>query len=256
MTLDLLTEEQWLNFWANYKGLPGQREGVLQLRKDMLAVKAGLLGADNDWIKRYRDNPPPTALPVQQEGMLLSRAITYFRQTDSKLKGDRDSSAADEMCFSSTMAMFANSFRPGLFRLPNGDDDYLQMLRAHGGKTGDAAAHVAQLSRLGIRADFVVDAGWDDLERQLQKGNPVGVGWYHNGPAVKPRRDHGHWSLVTGVSKTHVRMHDPNGEADLANGGYLKNLDGEGLLYSRKNWGPRWMAEGPNTGWAVIYAGA
>lgn len=252
MTLDLLTEEQFLNFFSNYKGLEGQRKGLLSLRRQMLAARPGLLGADNEWIKEYRNNP----LPAKSENsMILSRPITYFRQTDSKLQGERDSSAADEMCFSSTMAMFANAFRPGLFRLPNGDDDYLKMLRSHGGKTGDASAHIAELSRLGIQARFTQKAGWEDLKKELQKGNPVAVGWYHNGPASRPRRDHGHWSLVTGVSDTQARHNDPNGEADLAKGGYLSNLNGEGLLYSRKNWGPRWMAEGPNTGWAIIYAG-
>jgi hypothetical protein len=160
------------------------------------------------------------------------------------------------MCFSSTMAMFANCFRPGLFKLPNGDDEYLKLLESNGGQSGEAADHIRLLAKLGIKAEFVMDAGWDDLERQLAKGNGIGVGWYHNGPARKPKRDHGHWSFLVGINATHVRMDDPNGEADLVNGGYLPNLNGEGLLYSRKNWGPRWMAEGANTGWAIIYRGA
>lgn len=244
MTLDLLTEEQWLNFWANYKGLPGQRKGVLQLRKDMLAAKPGQLGADNDWIEQYRDNPKAPA----KEVMNRVADVVYFRQTDSRTgQGGR-------MCFSSTMAMFANCFRPGLFKLPNGDDDYLKLLNSSSGDTTDAAAHIKLLAKLGIKAEFVMDAGWDDLETQIHKGNPVGVGWLHHGPAGKPSGG-GHWSLMVGINATHVRMNDPNGEADLVNGGYLPSLNGEGLLYSRKNWGPRWMAEGANTGWAIIYRG-
>jgi hypothetical protein len=249
MTLDLLTEEQWLNFWANYKGLPGQKKGVLQLRKDMMGAKAGLLGADNEWIKEYRNNPEKGS--VEHEGMLLARPVPYFRQTDSRF-GTR---IANGMCFSSTMAMFVNAFRPGMFKLPGGDDEYLKMLNSHGGDTTEAHDHVEQLARLGIKTDFIDDCGWDDLEAELKKGNPVATGWYHNGPAARPKRDSGHWSLVIGINATHVLMNDPNGEANLVSGGYLANLDGEKLLYSRKNWGPRFMADGKNTGWAIVYKG-
>jgi hypothetical protein len=250
--MDLLTEEQFLNFFANYKGLPGQKKGLLRWRQDMLAVKPGLIGADNEWIKQYRDNPLPEP-PKQPATGVMNRVadIPYFRQTNSTIAG-----RADDMCFSSTMAMFANAFRPGLFKLPHGDDDYLKLLESNGGQSGQAADHVRLLAKLGVKAEFVTDAGWDDLEEQIHKGNPVGVGWYHNGPASKPRRDHGHWSLVVGINATHVLMNDPNGEANLVGGGYLPNLNGEKLLYSRKNWGPRWMAEGANTGWAIIYRGA
>ena len=247
MTLDLLTEEQWLDFWANYKALPGQKKGVLQLRQDMLSAKAGLLGADSDWIKSYRDNPKPPAPKV----MNRLADVIYFRQTDSTIAG-----RAHNMCFSSTMAMFADYFRPGTFPLPNGDDEYLKLLEGDGGQSGEAADHIRLLGKLGIKAEFVMDAGWDDLEEQIHKGNPIGVGWYHNGPASTPKRDHGHWSLVVGINGASVHMNDPNGEADLVNGGYLPNLNGKGLTYSRKNWGPRWMAEGANTGWAIIYKGA
>ena len=245
MTLDLLTEEQWLDFWANYKALPGQKKGVLQLRQDMLSAKAGLLGADSDWIKSYRDNPKPPAPKV----MNRLADVVYFRQTDSR------TSEGDRMCFSSTMAMFATYFRPGLFNLPNGDDDYLGLLKADGGDTTDAAAHIKLLAKLGIKAEFVKNAGWDDLEEQIHKGNPIGVGWLHHGPSSAPSGG-GHWSLVVGINGASVHMNDPNGEADLVNGGYLPNLNGKGLTYSRKNWGPRWMVEGANTGWAIIYKGA
>jgi hypothetical protein len=34
-------------------------------------------------------------------------------------------------------------------------------------------------------------------------------------------------------------------------GEYL-NSRGGGVAYSRKNWGPRWLVEGPRSGWAII----
>ena len=46
-------------------------------------------------------------------------------------------------------------------------------------------------------------------------------------------------------------MHDPNGEADLVQGGYCSTTGerGRAQRYSSRNWGPRWMVEGPGRGW-------
>ncbi|MFM7674539.1 MAG: hypothetical protein ACKO5F_02880 [Synechococcus sp.] len=46
-------------------------------------------------------------------------------------------------------------------------------------------------------------------------------------------------------------MHDPNGEADLVNGGYVSTAIGSGRKqrYSERNWGRRWLLEGPGSGW-------
>ena len=49
-------------------------------------------------------------------------------------------------------------------------------------------------------------------------------------------------------------MHDPNGEADLVNGGYLPNLNGASQRYSRKNGGPRGLVDGPRSGWMIQVA--
>jgi hypothetical protein len=46
-------------------------------------------------------------------------------------------------------------------------------------------------------------------------------------------------------------VHDPFGEADLVSGATLGGV-ARFMKYSRRNFGPRWMVEGANTGWAVI----
>jgi hypothetical protein len=48
-------------------------------------------------------------------------------------------------------------------------------------------------------------------------------------------------------------MHDPNGEADLVNGGYVNTAIGSGQAqrYSERNWGCRWMVEGAGCGWWI-----
>jgi hypothetical protein len=45
-------------------------------------------------------------------------------------------------------------------------------------------------------------------------------------------------------------MNDPNGEADLVNGGYTRNRNGANLGYSAANWNPRWMVRGTG-GWML-----
>jgi hypothetical protein len=50
-------------------------------------------------------------------------------------------------------------------------------------------------------------------------------------------------------------MHDPNGEGDLVNGGYVSTAigSGQGLRYSERNWGRRWMVEGAGSGWWIQF---
>ena len=89
---------------------------------------------------------------------------------------------------------------------------------------------------------------------QLNRGIPCPVGWLHRGPASAPSGG-GHWSLVIGwdPDSRQLLMHDPNGEADLVNGGYVSTALGSGkaLRYSERNWGRRWQVEGNGTGWWI-----
>ncbi|MFM8544382.1 MAG: lysozyme, partial [Vulcanococcus sp.] len=86
----------------------------------------------------------------------------------------------------------------------------------------------------------------------LQRGIPCPVGWLHHGPVDAPRGG-GHWSLVIGADPAAgtLLMHDPNGDANLVGGGYRSTAPaaGRALPYSERNWGRRWMVEGPGSGW-------
>jgi hypothetical protein len=85
-------------------------------------------------------------------------------------------------------------------------------------------------------------------------GIPCPVGWLHKGSAASPTGG-GHWSLVIGwdPETRHLLMHDPNGEADLVNGGYVNQAinSGKSLRYSERNWGRRWQVEGAGSGWWI-----
>ncbi len=77
------------------------------------------------------------------------------------------------------------------------------------------------------------------------------MGSLHKGPISAPAGG-GHWSLVVGWDPA-KRQHDPNGETDLVNGGYVSTAIGSGQAqrYSERNWGRLWQVEGTGTGWWI-----
>jgi hypothetical protein len=89
------------------------------------------------------------------------------------------------------------------------------------------------------------------IDTELEAGRPVMVGWLHKGPVGAPIGG-GHWSVIIGSASGAYIHNDPNGEADMVNGGYLNHTKGAGIAYSRKNWLRRWEVDGPGTGWAML----
>jgi GH24 family phage-related lysozyme (muramidase) len=176
--------------------------------------------------------PRPNPLPVP-----------HYAQLDSS------TDQARRMCFSSSCAMALAFLRPGILKGPNGDDQYLARVRSFGDTTS-ATAQVQALASYELKADFTRAADFALLERQIDAGLPVPCGYLHRGPVEKPSGG-GHWLCVVGYDATHVIVHDPLGEADLLAGATL-NRPARFSRYSRKNWGRRWMVEGPGSGWAVV----
>jgi GH24 family phage-related lysozyme (muramidase) len=170
--------------------------------------------------------------------------VPWFAQMDSA-----DRAQAARMCFSSSNAMLLQYLKPGTLAGPNGDDQYLKRVQQYGDTT-DPTAQIRALSSFGIRAKFTKVAGLADLEQQINRGVPVPCGFLHRGPVSAPSGG-GHWLIVVGYTKDHLIVHDPFGEADLVSGATLGGV-ARFMKYSRRNFGPRWMVEGANTGWAVI----
>jgi GH24 family phage-related lysozyme (muramidase) len=214
------------------KGPNGPVEGLKRRRAAEIAHATGAV-------------EPAQPTPTTQHG-LIQLPVPYLSQNDSATgQGDR-------MCFSSTCAMAAAFLKPGcLSGSGQLDDQYLALVQGHGDTT-EASAQVAALQELGLQARFRSDGRIEQLIEQLQSGIPCPVGWLHRGPASAPTGG-GHWSLVVGwdPANRQLLMHDPNGEADLVNGGYVSKAigSGEGLRYSERNWGRRWQVEGTGTGW-------
>ena len=118
------------------------------------------------------------------------------------------------------------------------------------GDTTDATAQIKALASYGVKAQLMQNCDWVYLERQLKAGIPVPCGFLHKGGVGQPTGG-GHWLCVIGLTQSHVLVNDPYGEMDVVNGTYISSK-GAGLAYSRKNWGPRWLVEGPASGWAII----
>ena len=181
--------------------------------------------------QKYRDKPEAVvANPLQ---------VPYQSQNDNA------SGTGYRECFSSSMAMIAMYWG----KVQN-DDEY-NRIRSKYGDTTDASAQLACLRSLGLDPSFVTNASTQTLQNEIDNGRPVGVGWLHHGTPSAPSGG-GHWSVVIGYYESGVIMNDPNGEANLVNGGYTSNLNGSGLKYSYKHWEPRWALPSKNDGWAMI----
>ena len=107
------------------------------------------------------------------------------------------------------------------------------------------------LSEYGVDASFKQNGSWDSLEAQLKKGIPIPIGILHKGPVSAPTGG-GHWLVVIGMTadKKSVIVNDPFGDLDLVGGTYSAK-SGAGLIYSKKNLGPRWLVEGESSGWFI-----
>jgi GH24 family phage-related lysozyme (muramidase) len=176
--------------------------------------------------------PPPTW-----------RNVPWYAQLDSA------TDQARRMCFSSSCAMLLEAIRPGTLNGPNGDDQYLKRVLQYGDTT-DSGAQIRALASYGVKASFTRMATWELLEKQLKAGVPVPCGYLHRGHVSAPAGG-GHWLCVVGINPDAVIVHDPLGEADLVTGATI-DRPARFCSYSRKNFGLRWMVEGPGTGWAVI----
>lgn len=237
---------QLLDAVRHHRDLPYQRQAWQWLQRSLTAEQLNAFAtAFRASSKAATPTPPPKA-PAKPG--LLQLPVPYLSQNDSA------TSQGSRMCFSSTCAMVAAYLKPGAL---NGnsqlDDQYLNIVQRYGDST-DASAQVEALRSLGLRARFRTDGCTDHLIEQLQRGIPCPVGWLHKGPVSAPTGG-GHWSLVIGWDAVHRKflMHDPNGEADLINGGYVTTAIGSGKAqrYSERNWGRRWLVEGAGSGWWI-----
>lgn len=227
MTQAPMTLERWKDFWRFFENQPHQQEAIELLYAGILKADSSLLLESSKWRQIFSQ-----AQPKPQSNPLI---VPYQSQRDNQ------SGTGDRECFSSSCAMVAMYYG----KIKN-DDDY-NRIRNRFGDTTTSQAQVAALKSLGLNANFCTDGTTQTLERLIDEGCPVPVGWLHHGTAGSPTGG-GHWSVLIGYTPTHWIMNDPFGEADVAYGGYVNATNGKGVQYSRQNWNPRWRVRG-TAGW-------
>ena len=189
-------------------------------------------------LRRRRESEAKLwGIPTKATSVLLK--VPYEYQLDNGPTGYRE-------CFSSSCAMIARYHGK-----VKSDNEY-NAIRAKYGDTTDAQAQVLALRALGLtNSRFVTNCAPGLLEAEIRAGRPVAVGWLHQGPYNAPTGG-GHWSVITGFDPDYWIVNDPNGEADLINGGYVNHTKGAGAKYSRQRFNRRWEVDGASTGWALV----
>ena len=156
------------------------------------------------------------------------------------------------MCFSSTCAMAVKYLRPDALKGSNADDDYLRTVLKYGDTTV-STSQVKACQQYGVFATFYQKGTKQALINELKAGYPVAVGILHKGHASNPVGG-GHWMLLIGDDGEHGIFHDPYGEMDNVNGGYVTiGSGGKDVSYSWHNWLKRWEVEGKGTGWFMTF---
>lgn len=179
--------------------------------------------------------------------MILLPVKQYYLQTDSATQfGDR-------MCFSSTCAMAVKYLKPEALKGSNADDAYLGTVLKYGDTT-QYTSQVKACSDYGIFASFYQNGTRSLLLSELKQGFPVATGVLHKGPVSAPSGG-GHWMLLIGDDgQGNGIFHDPYGEMDNVNGGYVtRGSGGKEVRYSWTNWMRRWAVEGNGTGWFMTF---
>jgi hypothetical protein len=142
--------------------------------------------------------------------------------------------------------------RPDALKGSNADDDYLRTVLKYGDTTS-STSQIKACQQYGVFASFYQKGTRQSLLNELKAGYPVAVGILHKGHVSNPVGG-GHWMLLIGDDGEHGIFHDPYGEMDNVNGGYVKvGSGGKEVKYSWTNWLKRWEVEGKGTGWYMTF---
>ena len=236
-----------IDFFRFFSDKEWQQSAVEILEEALENDAPHLLASDAEWVERYRDTPDPFE-PVENP-FVVRLDVPYLYQYDSEVDGQ-----AGRMCFSSSNAMLVEYLLPGSLKgAGQADDIYLDQVLEFGDTTS-AEAQVAALGDYGIEAVFRTDGTTALVRELLQRGVPVPIGVLHHGP-VKAPSGGGHWLVLVGYDDLSSQWicHDPAGEMDVVNGGYVRSgpTDGRYVLYSYQNLGSRWMVSGEGDGWLI-----
>ena len=227
-----MPEIQLNDFFKYYSDTVEQKEAVQLLQS---AMPTSLLRADSAWVVKYREQPPESEAALSNP-----LSVPYDCQLDNPgTSGWRE-------CFSSSCAMVAMYW--GVIQHQN---EYHQRRPKYGDST-DASAQIRTLESFGLKARFVQVGSADKLKAQIDRGRPAPVGYLHHGTPQNPSGG-GHYCCAIGYNDTGFIMNDPYGECNLVNGTWAHEGGtwGKGVVYSYKNWVPRWSVSNDHDGWGL-----
>ena len=228
MVMTLISKTDFTNFFKYYAAQKHQVSAIESLYDEL---PFELKQDDSMWVRTYRNQ---VAQPQGDNPL----DVPYQSQNDNA------SGTGYRECFSSSCAMVA------MYYGKVANDDAYNLIRQKYGDSTDAQAQLRALRSLGLEANFITNATTKDLKAAIDSGRPVPCGWLHYGSVNAPSGG-GHYSVVIGYTEDAWIVNDPNGEADLVNGGYTAQTYGSNLRYSYKNWNPRWIVEGEGSGWMM-----
>lgn len=227
------------NFFRYYNhNLPKHRAAVDDLVR-VLEQKAPELLEDNaNWVRIYRA-PKETPKP---SGILLN--VPWFPQTDNF-------ALPDSTCNSSACAMCLEFLKPGsLPPGPKGDDAYLRKVLAIG-KSTDHGVQTRVLRSYGVESVFRYDMTFADLDKELEAGRPVVIGFLHRGPEHAPT---GSGHMITVIGKTDggdYWVRDPYG--NLYENYVTPVANGRQVVYKKSTLEKRWTVKHPADGWGRVF---
>jgi len=241
--------ERFIDRWQNYRSQPQQIAAIKLLHTAIASLEGGqmILDGQAPWAKEFSKQPTPLKskpLPLQPAAGTVSLALPFFDQTNDGPDGWRH-------CQSSSVAM--NLAFLGVAGIKD-DLDYLKVVLRHGDTT-QQPAHTAALKELKAPGRFITSCSVERAKAELDQGFGLAFGILHHGPVTAPNGG-GHYIAIRGYDATGWLVHDPYGELDLTNGGWSHQGQGSGRNqhYSYANTNPRWLAEGPSSGWAWIFS--
>jgi hypothetical protein len=201
-----------------------------------------------EFAELFRADPPakPQASPSPGRIGNPLAGFPFFAQQDNGPQGWRQ-------CQTSSIAMCLCYLKvPGI----RDDLDYLKVVQQFGDTTSQDA-HRQALAKLGVRATFRQDLTAAQVQAEIKSGLPVAIGVLHHGPVSKPSGG-GHYIAVYGFDAAAATwiVNDPYGELDLVNGGWSNQavIAGRAQRYSFKNLNPRFLPEGPASGWGWVFS--
>ena len=216
--------------FRNNRNLPHQLAAIAELEQDIRV---------NGYDVAMRRNRPWFSVWSQAGKQLNPLATPYQSQRDNY----RD---ANRTCFSSSCAMLLMTLKPGVI---HSDDEYIKTVFTIGDTT-NSTVQIKALHHYGLDARFKTNGNRALVQQQIDAGKPVPVGFLHHGTANAPSGG-GHWLCIIGYDATGYIVHDPWGAMNVATGEYGSTF-GAKQHYAYKTFEPRWMVDGPSSGWCVV----